>query len=120
MSAKRKIPELSEIEFTGAASITRYSQEGRSICRDLSFEFQMAADEVYAALVHSAKGHPLLAGMDVKIRARRVRNRLRRAGEHSAAAAVELVAFHSQFRREFADILQPRKPRKAFDFDEES
>lgn len=119
MSTKRKIPELAEIEFTGAKSITRYSQEGRGICRDLSFEFQMAADEVYAALTNTSKGHPLLLGVDVKIRARRVRNRLRRAGEHTACAAAELVAFHAQFRKEFADVLRPIKPKKAFDFEEE-
>lgn len=116
----RRIPELANIPFTGAKSITRYSQASRAICRDLSMEFEMAADEVYGALVASQKGHPALFGVDVKLRARRVRNRLRRAAEYAAGAAVEAVKFHAQFRREFADVLNPPKqPKSKFDFKDE-
>lgn len=116
MSDKRKIPELSAIEFTGAKAITDYSKAGRSFCRDLGIEFEFAADEVYAALVASQKGHPALFGVDVKIRARRVSRRLKRASEHAKGAGVELVRFHLQFRKEFADVLnhKPKKPK--FDF----
>jgi hypothetical protein len=120
VSAKTRIPELSNIPFTGARSITAYSQAGRGICRDLAMEFDMGADEVYGALVASQKGHPGLFGVDVKIRARRVRNRLRRASEHAKAAGVEVVKFHAQFRQEFADVLNPPKTRKPkFDFKDE-
>ncbi|GGQ02350.1 hypothetical protein BKA00_004307 [Actinomadura coerulea] len=120
MSGNKRIPELSNIEFTGAKSITAYSQASRSICRDLSMEFEMAADEVYGALVASQKGHPALFGVDVKMRARRVRNRLRRASEHAKGAAVEAVKFHNQFRTEFADILNPPKRKPKFDFKDEA
>ncbi|WP_285696025.1 hypothetical protein [Actinomadura sp. NBRC 104412] len=120
MSARKRIPELSNIPFTGAKSITQYSQASRGICRDLATEFDMAADEVYGALIASQKGNPLLLGVDVKLRARRVRNRLRRASEHAKGAAVESVKFHSQFRKEFADVLNPPKPKKPkFDFKDE-
>jgi hypothetical protein len=117
----RSIPELAAIPFVGAKSVTAYSKAGREICRDLSWEFEMAADEVYAALVASQKGHVLLMGVDVKWRARRVKNRLLRASESAAAAGVELVAFHAQFRREFADVLAPARDKKRpkFDFEDE-
>lgn len=112
----RKIPELSAIEFTGAGSITEYSKQGRALCRDLGMEFEFAADEVYAVLVASQKGHPALFGVDVRIRARRVAHRLKRASEHARAAGAEVVRFHSQFRLEFADVLNPPKTKKTFDF----
>lgn len=118
MSAKRKIPELSEIEFTGSKSITAYSKVGRELARDFGMELEFAADEVYGALVASQKGHPALFGVDVKLRARRVARRLKRASELQKASGVELVKFHSQFRREFLDLLQPEKKRPRFDFDD--
>lgn len=112
MSTKKRIPELSAIPFTASRSITEYSQTGRGLCRELSWEFEMAAEEVYGVLVAEGKGNPLLMGMDVKRRARRVRNRLLRASSSTADAGVELVKFHSQFRREFAEILNPPRERK--------
>ncbi len=117
-SGKARIPELANIPFTGSKSITAYSNEARNLCRDLAVEFDMAADEVYGALIASQKGHPLLLGVDVRLRARRVRNRLKRAAEHARGAAVESVKFHAQFRREFADILNPpkEKAKKKFDW----
>ncbi|MFB4300661.1 hypothetical protein [Actinomadura sp. NTSP31] len=118
--SKDRIPELANIPFTGSKSITEYSQAGRSICRDLTIEFELASEEVYAALVGSQKGNPLLFGVDVRLRARRVKKRLQRAGEHTKAAGAEMVRFHAQFRKEFADVLNPpRKPTRIFDFKED-
>ncbi|WP_433465812.1 hypothetical protein [Spirillospora sp. CA-128828] len=120
MSGKSRIPELAEIPFTGSKSITEYSQAGRRICRDLAIEFDLSAEEVYKALVATAKGNPLLFGVDVRMRARRVSKRLKRASEHEAAAGAELVAFHASFRKEFADVLNPPKPPKqTFNFKDE-
>jgi hypothetical protein len=116
VTGKRRIPELSNIPFTGSKSITAYSQAGRSLCRDLGMEFEFAAEEVRAALIGAQKGHPLLMGVDVRIRARRVARRLKRASELQKAAGAELVRFHTQFRVEFADILNPPKPKPKFDF----
>jgi hypothetical protein len=117
----KRIDGLSDIEFTGARSVAEYSRAGRDLCRDASIEFGFSADEIEGALVAAMKGHPLLAVVgapDVRMRARRVAKRLRRAAELQHGAAVELVKFHSQFRREFADILNPPKTKsgKKFDF----
>lgn len=120
MTGRSRIPELNDIPFTGARSITAYSQAARRLCRDLAVELDMGADEVYAALIVSGKGHPALFGMDVKLRARRVRSRLKRASEHARGAAMEAVKFHTQFRKEFADVLSPpKKSKKKFDWEDE-
>lgn len=121
MSTRKRIPELSAIEWTGASAITRYAKEGRDICRELTWEFEMGAEELYGALVSSQKGHPLLFNVDVKWRARRVVKRLHRAADHAAAAGVEVVKLRLQFRQEFADVIAPakRKPTKKFDFEDE-
>lgn len=117
MSTRKRIPELSAIEWTGSRAVTLYAKEGRGLCRELSWEFGMAADELYGALVASQKGHPALLGVDVRWRARRVVRRLNRAADHAAAAGVEVVKLRLQFQKEFADIINPpRKPAKTFDF----
>lgn len=117
MSTRRRIPELQAIDFTGSRSITEYSKEARGLCRELAWEFSMAADDVYAVLVATGKGHPLLAGVDVKWRARRVRNRLRRAADYAASAGTETVKFHHQFRADFADVIRPAKRERTRRFD---
>lgn len=121
MGTRTRIPELSAIEWTGSKAITAYSKEARDICRELSWEFEMGADELYGALVASQKGHPLLFNVDVKWRARRVTNRLRRAADLAAATGTEVVKLRLQFRQEFADVLAPpkKKPAKKFDFEDD-
>lgn len=119
MSSQR-IDGLSEIEFTGAKSVAHYSKAARNLCRDLAREFEFGGDEIEGALVAAMKGNPVLAlvgAPDVRMRARRVAKRLRRASELAQGAAVEAVKFNAQFRREFADILNPPKTSsKKFDF----
>jgi hypothetical protein len=112
---RSRIPELSSIPFTGPRSLTDYARTGRALARDLGEEFNLGADELYQVLIRSFKGHPVLSvfgAPDVKMRARRVVKRLKRAAELQRAAGVELVAFHSQFRREFVDVLPAAKPEK--------
>jgi hypothetical protein len=112
---RSRIPELSNIPWEGPRSITDYAKAGRSLARDLGEEFQLGSDELYAVLIRSFKGHPVLSvfgAPDVKLRARRVVKRLKRAAELQRAAGVELVAFHAQFRKEFVDVLPAAKPEK--------
>lgn len=114
-SGRGRIPELSAIPWEGPRSITSYAKTGRDLCRDLGQEFETGADELYAVLIRSFKGHPLLAVLgapDVRLRARRVVKRLRRAAELEKGAGVELVKFHAQFRKEFVDVLPAAKPEK--------
>lgn len=120
-TGKQRIPELESIEFTGAASVRKYSQQLRDLGRDLSAEVGFSAEELYAVLCRQ-KGHPMLAGIDVRIRAKKVCKRLHRASEMFAGGAIEAVKLHQEFRLQFAEVLKPsrdRKPAKKFDFDDE-
>jgi len=111
-----RIPELETIEFKGASSIAEYSRAGRRIGRDLAAEFDQAAQEIQVVLAHQ-KGHPLLMGVDVRLRARRVARRLERAAELANGLAVELVRFNAEFRVQFAEVLAPPKNKpKSFDW----
>jgi hypothetical protein len=118
-----RVDELSGMQFTGAKSVAEYSKVSRKLCRDLALEFYFSADELEAVLIGSMKGNPLLAlvgAPDVRIRARRVAKRLARMGELLVGAAAEASKLDAQFRREFADILNPPKTnKKKFDFEDD-
>lgn len=73
---ERRIDALSGIEFDGAKDITTYSRNGRELWRDLAMEFEAAAEQVIGVLSRQ-QGHPLLFGIDTRLRARKVTNRLR-------------------------------------------
>jgi hypothetical protein len=116
--AWKRIPELEVIEFKGAKAIADYSSQSRAIGRDLCFEFGAASQEVRAVL-SAQKGHPLLFGADARIKARRVARRLDRMAELAQGLAVEAVKFNTEFRIQFAEVLNPTKraPKK-FDFND--
>lgn len=118
-AGRSRIPELSNIPWQGPVAITQYAKVGRDLCRDLGEEFNLDSNELYAVLIRSFKGHPVLSvfgAPDVKMRARRVIKRLKRAAELQRGAGVELVKFHAQFRKEFVDILPQAKPEKRSTF----
>ncbi|GII86605.1 hypothetical protein Ssi03_45950 [Sphaerisporangium siamense] len=123
-AGRDRIPELSSIPFGGPSAITEYSRAGRDLCRDLSEELNIGADELYQVLIRSFRGHPVLALLgapDVRMRAKRVVKRLRRAAELQKGAGTELVKFYAQFRKEFVSVLPQAKPerrRVAFDWDD--
>ena len=110
-SGRSRIPELSGIEFTGAESIREYVNALRALCRDLSCELEFAAGELNEVLKQQS-GHPLLMGIDTRMRARRVSRRLERASMLAGAGAVEAVGLWMEFRRQFADVIRDRKGRK--------
>jgi hypothetical protein len=116
--ARNRIPELEVIEFKGAKSISEYSRKLRALGRDLAAETEASSEEVRAVL-SAQKGHPLLFGADVKMKARRVSKRLKRAAELGQGIATEAVKFNNEFRLQFAEVITPRKqPRKSFDFND--
>ena len=115
---ERRIAELGAIEFEGAKDITLYARKGREVCRDLAMELEAAAEMVLGVL-SKQNGHPLLLGLDVRIRARRVAKRLHRAAECAQGAGIEVVKFRSEFRYQFQHVINPPKTKSKFDWDDE-
>lgn len=114
---ERRIAELAKIEFDGARSIAVYSRTGRDVCKDLASEFDWSAEE-FQAVMKAQRGNPLLLGLDVYLRARRVAKRLKRARELARGAGVECVKFNAEFRKHFGDVIRPsQKPRQQRKFD---
>lgn len=114
-----RIPELSGIEFTGHESVRDYAATLRGLFRDLAFEVEFGRGELYEVLSRQS-GHPLLMGMDVKLRARRVCKRLDRLSRLMGGGVTESVAFYREFRQQFAPAIQPaRRPdnNRAFNWE---
>lgn len=117
MSKRRNFGTLSAIEFTSPKDIAEYSSEGRSAARMMRDEFQGAAEDARAAL-KTLEGHPLLFGVDVRIKAWRVSNRLMRAAELCDGAAAEVVKFNADFRTHFIEPMKSSSKKPKFDLDQ--
>lgn len=115
-SVRGRIPELSGIQFTGKASVEQYARTLRALFRDLAFEVEFGSGELYAVLSRQ-NGHPLLMGIDVRMRARRVCKRLDRLARLMGGGVIESVAFHAEFRRQFEPAIAPAPKPKARTFD---
>lgn len=113
----QRLDEIAECEFTGknlAGRIAQYATLTQAFAHDLARELATAQDAAQAAM-RQLGGHPLLRGVDVRWRARRVARVLRDARELCEGISAESVAFNVQFRREFADALTSTrevKPRQ--------
>jgi hypothetical protein len=117
--ARNRIHELEVIEFKGAKAIAEYSRKARALGRDQAAEYESAAEEVKAVLSAQQKGHPLLFGVDTKMKARKVARRLNRMAELAQGIATEAVKFNTEFRLQFAEVINPHKQRtKKFDFND--
>lgn len=114
-SGRQRIPELSGIEFTGHESVRAYAGTLRGLFRDLSFELEHASGELFEVL-RRQEGHPLLFGLDVRFRARRVAARLDRIARLMGGGSVESVAFYREFRKQFADVIRDKKTKNPRNF----
>ncbi len=120
-SAEERLNAMGEVEFDGAVGkkIAQYGKATQRLGHDLAAEFDEAAAQANKA-IRKLKGHPLLIGVDVYLRARWCTRHLRRAAELARGVSAESVRFTLQYRREFLDIqdagTKPAKARKAFPF----
>jgi hypothetical protein len=107
----RRISELAEVEFEGSLgeAFAEYSRRAQKLARALSFELEMAETDAQAAMSRLS-GHPLLFGIDAKVRARRVAKRLRRARELADGTATEASQFIRTYRRWFLAEWRQHKP----------
>lgn len=104
----RRIDELARVEFTGSLTVATYDygQAMFALGHLLRMELDMAAVESEAAMA-SLKGHPLLLGLDVRVKARRVAKRLKRAQDLAYGLTAEGHRFHRDYLKYFVD--QARK-----------
>ncbi|MFD0774705.1 hypothetical protein ACFQZ2_12275 [Streptomonospora algeriensis] len=101
-SGEARIHELAEIDFTGrvGTQVTTYAKKSRKFARDLASELETGAEDARQAM-KGLKGHPALMGVDVRLRARRVARKLRRAQELAKGISAESVKFASEYRKQF-------------------
>jgi hypothetical protein len=109
-AVRGRIPELSGIEFTGHESVRDYAGTLRGLFRDLAFELEFGRGELYEVLSRQS-GHPLLMGIDTRLRARRVCKRLDRLAALMGGGVTESIAFYREFRLQFAPAIQPQQQR---------
>lgn len=113
-TAEKRLDDIADCEFTGkgiAGKIADYARLSQEFAHDLARELGNAEHAALAAL-RQLSGHPLLMGVDVKWRARRVTRVLREARELCEGISAECVAFNMQFRAEFADALSGKRDAK--------
>lgn len=110
-TAEKRIDEIADCEFVGkniAGQIARYAELTQQFAHDMARELAVA-EEAASAAMRQLKGHPMLVGVDVRWRARRVTRVLREARELCQGISGECVAFNVQFRREFAHALRDKR-----------
>src|SRR5580700_1828355 len=105
-SGRKRIPELSMIELNSTSGVADYMSASRNLARDFANELDCAAGELYAALSRM-QGHPLAFGVDMRLKARRVRRRLQRARDLVLGGGIECVKAWHTFQREFGPVLDP-------------
>lgn len=104
MARDRAISELAGVEFTGSLNqaFYTYGQNLQGLGRRLAFELEMGASDS-EAMISRLHGHPLLFGLDVKVRARYVAKRLKRAHELAEGLTREGQKFHDDYVRHFVN-----------------
>ena len=98
----RTISELADVEFEGSlgAAFYAYSQELQTLGRRLAFELEMGASDSQA-MMSRLHGHPLLFGVDARIRARIVAKRLKRGQNLAKGLITEGRKFHKDYEKHF-------------------
>lgn len=104
-SAEERLDKMGDIEFDGAVGkhIAAYGKAAQKMGHDFAAELDEAAREANRQM-RKLKGHRLLLGVNVYLRARYVTRHLRRASELARGVSAESVRFTLQYRREFLDI----------------
>ncbi|KAB2347377.1 hypothetical protein [Actinomadura rudentiformis] len=109
-SAERRIDSLGDIPFAGeiAADIVLYSKANQQLARDMASELDISSERARLAIL-KLKGHPRLAGVNVRARSFLVAYRLKRARDLCRGLSAEVVKFSLQYRREFIEASPPKK-----------
>lgn len=104
-SGEQRLTRIGDIPFRGRVgeNVAKYAKANQDLGRDLASELSNGAEAARRAM-RGLQGHPLLHGVDVRLRARRVARKLNKAKELALAVSAESVRFNQQYRREFLDV----------------
>ncbi|MFC5744857.1 hypothetical protein [Actinomadura rugatobispora] len=105
-TGEQRMNEIGEIAFRGRVgqNVADYARANQRFAHDMAQELVNGA-EAAARAMRKLDGHPGLFGVDVRLRARRVARKLRKAEKLALGVSAEVVRFNQQYRREF---LEPR------------
>ncbi|GAA3194482.1 hypothetical protein [Nonomuraea roseoviolacea] len=108
-----RLDEIADIEFHGkvATKIAEYTLATQCFAHDMARELD-AAESAAESAMGELKGHPLLMGLDVRARARRVARNLREARELAQGISAEAIKFNLQFRQEFLQAMEEARATK--------
>lgn len=107
--------DLDKIEFRKPSDLEQFSKTSKTLLREIRDILECAAEDVNFAL-RTIEGHPALFGQDVRLKAWRVANRLKRAAEACNGAALETTRFYAEYERQFGvPFAAAKKRRPKFD-----
>jgi hypothetical protein len=100
----REISELGGVEFTGSLSEAFHDYGGalERVLQRLAFELELASGDAEAAMA-GLHGKWWLLGLDVRVKARTVSDRLRRAQEGADTASRRAMRIYRSYRRNFPE-----------------
>ena len=112
-SGEQRISRIGDIAFRGKVgeNIAAYAKANQRLGHDFAQELEDGAMAAQKAM-RKLEGHPALMGIAVRLRARRVARKLRKAKELAVALSAESVKFNQQYRREFLDTGESDKGGK--------
>lgn len=113
-SGEDRIDQLGDIEFRGQVGkqVAKYAQATQRIGHDLAYTLDNDADRARKAMV-KLRRHPLLGGVDVRLRARWVARRLKRARELAKGISAEAVKYQMEYRKQFLSVDSGTKHRRS-------
>lgn len=98
----RSVSELAVVAFDGSLEkvFADYASRVEELARRLAFELAVAAGDSEAAMGRM-RDHPLLFGLDCRLRARRVSKRLKRGVELAEGLNVEARLLYHEYCKQF-------------------
>lgn len=103
---------LGEPEFNSSEDVRNYFNHARAVFLQASIELAIAA-KILEARLGQAQALPDDNVVQVRMRAKKVGRKVKKAADGSVAAAKNMVAAYGAFTREYADLMRPRPQRAA-------
>jgi hypothetical protein len=103
---------LGEPEFNSSDEVRAYCNNLRAVMLQASIELAIAS-KILEARLAQATGLPGDNVVQVRMRARKVSRKLKKASDGAVAAAKSAVGAYAAFQREYADLMRPRPQRAA-------